>query len=144
MLGHHGRGSMDIMLWGTIKFLRLIYHSQHPSGARVHSGERLLVPSPQWQDHDHLKYYPVLVTSRIFLRFDSFSIGPMVAHWCSDHCQLVASGRPVGCQKKQWWWWAVGGRWASCQCPDSRNSVGCRRSTSEAFSRPLGVCPVGH
>ena len=86
--------------WCPIKFLRLIYHSQHPSGARVHSGERLLVPSPQWQDHDHLKYYPVLVTSRIFLRFDSFSIGPMVAHWCNDHCQWVASGRPVGCQKK--------------------------------------------
>ena len=108
-----------------IKFLRLIYHSQHPSGARVHSGERLLVPSPKWQDHDHLKYYPVLVTSRIFHSCGSFSIGPMVAHWCSDHCQWVSSGRPVGCQKKQWWSWAVGGRWASCQCPDSRISVGC-------------------
>ena len=46
-------------------------------------------------------------------------------------------------KKKQWWWWAVGDWWASCQCPDSRNSVGCRRSTSEAFSRPLGDCSVG-
>ena len=43
----------------------------------------------------------------------------------------------MGCQRKQCWWWAVGVRWASCQCPDSRNLVGCRRSTSEATTNPL-------
>ena len=54
MLGHHRRGTMVPCSgapwthpWCPIKFPRLIYHSQHPSGARVHSGARLLVPSPQ-------------------------------------------------------------------------------------------------
>ena len=76
----------------------------------------------------YLKYYPVLVRSRIPPRFDSFSIGPMVAHWCSDHCQWVASGRPMGWQKKKMvvvdCWSVADGQAASAQIAEIQWAVG--------------------